>query len=114
MFSCVSDNPRSVKRLRIADVSLANPLAEMTDGGESAVRIVIASVSSRRAHANYAAKIPDAVLLEAEAAAAVSVAHARTLIITQLHLDYVRLENATQDGSIETQAPFSQKSFDEL
>lgn len=72
-----SDKPRPSKRSR-CDVSIANPIAEVTDGGESNVRVVIATVSFHRAHADDATKIPNPILLEAQAAAAVSLADART------------------------------------
>jgi len=59
--------------LRITDINLANPIAEMTDGGESDIRVVIATVPFRRTYADDAAKIPEVVLLEAKAAAAIPV-----------------------------------------
>lgn len=49
----------------------------MTDVGKSNVRVVIASASVLWAYAHDTAKIPNAVLLETQAAAAVSVANTR-------------------------------------
>lgn len=69
-------NSRLSKRLRV-DVGLANPITEVTDVGKSNVWVVIASASVLWAYAHDAAKIPNAVLLEAQAAAAVSVANTR-------------------------------------
>lgn len=68
--------PFPSKRLRI-DVGLANPIAEVTDVGKSNVRVVIAAAFVLWAYAHDTAKIPNAILLEAQAAAAVSVANAR-------------------------------------
>lgn len=67
---------RLSKHLR-TDEGFANPITEVTDIGKSNVRIVIASASVLWTDAHNAAEIPNVVLLEAQAAAAVSVANTR-------------------------------------
>jgi len=65
------------KRLRV-DIGLANPIKEVTDGGKSDIRIVIATAFALWAYAHDTAKIPNVVLFEAQAAATVSIANTRT------------------------------------
>jgi len=56
-------------------VGLANPIKKVTDGGKSNIRIVIATAFALWAYAHNTAKIPNAILLETQAAATVSVAN---------------------------------------
>ena len=65
-----------MKHLRV-HVGLANPITEMTDGGKSNIRVVIASAFVLWAYTHNAAKIPNAILLKAQAAATISVADTR-------------------------------------
>jgi len=76
----------SLETLRSVDVGLANPITEVTDVGESNVRVVIASAFFLWADAHYAAKIPNAVLLEAQAATAVPVTDTRAVQVAGAEL----------------------------